>query len=223
MNTLETLKATLMEGFTKNLGTVPVLVGLGTAIVFGMLIYFIYRLNCQGGFYDRGFNKSLAILPVITAGIILAMRSNVLISLGMVGALSIVRFRNAVKEPMDLTYLFWSISVGIACGVGLLELTILLSICVIVLIFGLEALPAFRDPYILVINGEAGAAEKDVLESVKNCASHVRVRSRNISQKQTEWILELKTKKPEELIKAVSAAPGVTSSNLLSHDGDVRF
>lgn len=224
MGFMDVLKNTILEGFSsKNIPTVSALVCLGMAVIFGLIIYFVYRQNCQGGFYDRGFNKSLVILPVITAGIILAMRSNVLISLGMVGALSIVRFRNAVKEPMDLTYMFWSISVGLVTGIGLFELAIVITVCITALIFGLEFIPTLRDPFILVVNAETAAVEKKVIEAAQKYSSRVRVRSRNLTRREAEWILELKTRNPEALMENVSAVESVISLNLLSHDGDVRF
>ena len=114
MSFTDVIKKSVLEGFTQSsLSTAAVVAALGLAVLFGLYIYFIYRCTTHSGFYNRDFNKSLATLPVITTGILLAMQSNFVVSLGMVGALSIVRFRNAVKDSMDLTFLFWSISLGI--------------------------------------------------------------------------------------------------------------
>ena len=109
MSFTDVIKKSVLEGFhTGDLSTVSMAVTLAMAAAMGLFIYVVYRLTAKGSFYNRDFNKSLATLPVITAGILLAMQSNLVISLGMVGALSIVRFRNAVKDPADLTFLFWS-------------------------------------------------------------------------------------------------------------------
>ena len=113
MSFSDIIKKSVLDKFqTADLSTTTISVTLGMAILLGLFIYFVYRMNSRSGFYNRDFNKSLATLPVITAAIMLAMGSNLTISLGMVGALSIVRFRNAIKDPADLTYLFWSISLG---------------------------------------------------------------------------------------------------------------
>lgn len=107
MSFTDTIKKSALEGFTANdLTTTSIAVTLGMAVLLGLYIYGIYRVTTKKSFYNRSFNKALAILPLIAAGILLAMQSNLIISLGMVGALSIVRFRNAVKDSMDLVYLF---------------------------------------------------------------------------------------------------------------------
>ena len=218
------IKNSILEKFqTGNLNFVSVLITLGLAIVFGLFIYFVYRFNSRDGFYNKDFNKSLATLPLITAAIMLAMGSNLTISLGMVGALSIVRFRNAIKEPMDLTYLFWSISVGIVSGAGLFELSVILCIAAAVVIFLLDLIPALKSPCLLVVLAESIESENAINESVKKYAKKFKVRSRNIGKKGAEWIIELQIKEEAELVNAVSSIEGVSSVHLMSHDGSVRF
>ena len=153
----------------------------------------------------------------------LAMGSNLTISLGMVGALSIVRFRNAVKEPVDLMYLFWSISMGIIVGAGLFELAVLLSLSVAVLIFGLDLLPAFKTPVLLVVSGNSIDLEEKLLSCAKVYAKSAKIRSRNITGRGVEWILELQVRKEAELVQQVSAMETVQSVQLMTHDGEVRF
>ena len=139
------------------------------------------------------------------------------------GALSIVRFRNAVKDPADLTFLFWSISMGIIVGAGLYKLAVLLSLAATVLIMGLDLVPTFRAPCILVVSGDSGMEETELLRCVKASCPRVRVRSRNISKRGLEWILEVGVKDGGDLVSKVAAVPGVVSVNLMSHDGEVRF
>jgi uncharacterized membrane protein YhiD involved in acid resistance len=196
---------------------------LGIALAMGVYLYIIYRLNTRNTFYNRSFNKSLAVLPVITAAIMLAMGSNLTISLGMVGALSIVRFRNAVKDPADLTYLFWSISLGIVIGAGLFELAILLSLAATILVFLLDLIPSFRAPCLLVVSGDDVGAEAELIACVKKHAKAVKVRSRNVSNKGAEWILELRVRKENDLVQQVAALESVRSVHMMTHDGDVRF
>ena len=224
MSITDMLKKSVVEGFSAgNLDTTHIVVVLGVAIALGLFIYAVYRTTTKSGFYNRGFNKALAIMPVITAAIMLAMQSNLVISLGMVGALSIVRFRNAVKEPSDLAYLFWSISMGIISGAGLFELALLLSICVTILVVALDMLPTFRAPCILVVSAEKETEEAAVLNAVKGFAPKAKVRSRNITKHGTEWIVEMQTKDEAGLVKAISEIGGVVSVNLMTHDGEVRF
>lgn len=223
-STADAIKKSVLEGFDAgNLTTTHIIVVLAAAVLMGLFIYAVYRTTSKSGFYNRSFNKTLAVLPVITAGIMLAMQSNLVISLGMVGALSIVRFRNAVKDSGDLAFLFWSISMGIVVGAGLLEIAILLSICVTTLIVALDLVPSLKAPCILVVSAVASTQEKEILGAVKKYARSFRVRSRNISKESIEWIVEMQVKEEAELIKAVSTVNGVTSVNLMTHDGDVRF
>lgn len=205
------------------LSTTNVLFRLGVSALMGVYIYFLYRITAKSGFYNRSFNKSLAVMAVVTTSIILAMQINVIVSLGMVGALSIVRFRNAVKDSMDLAYLFWSISMGIIIGVGMLELAILVNVCVTALILILDLVPAFRAPCILVISCGRETSEDNLLAAVKQHAQKVKVRSRNVSKRGVEWVIELWTKEEGQLTDGVLAVEGVASANLLSHDGDIRF
>lgn len=224
MHFTDVIKKSVLEGFRAgDLSTISMVVTLAMAVGMGLFIYVVYRLTAKGSFYNRDFNKSLATLPVITAGILLAMQSNLVISLGMVGALSIVRFRNAVKDSADLTFLFWSISMGIIVGAGLFELAVLLSLAATVLIFGLDLLPTFRAPCMLVVSGQPGMEEAELLRCVKAVCPRVRIRSRNLSKRGVEWILEVSVKDGGDLVSRVASVSGVDSVNLMSHDGEVRF
>lgn len=220
----DVIKDTVLEKFqTGDITTVSVVVTLGMAILVGLFIYFVYRMNTRSGFYNRGFNKSLATLPVITAAIMLAMGSNLTISLGMVGALSIVRFRNAVKDPVDLTYLFWSIGAGIISGAGLFELAFIFSIAVAMLVSVLDLIPVLKAPCLLVVSGEKVEAEKEITSVVKECAKSVKVKSRNINKRGVEWIFEMQATDEVNMVQRIAEMKTVTSVHLMTHDGEVRF
>ena len=224
MSFTDMIKKSVLEGFAAgDLTAASIALTLGIAVVLGLYIYFVYRVSARGGFYNRNFNRSLATMPVITAAILLAMQSNLVISLGMVGALSIVRFRNAVKDAGDLTYLFWSISVGIVAGAGLYVLAVILSLCVTVLVLVLDLIPTLRAPCMLVVSGESAEAEEAMLACVRKQAGRVRVRSRNVSRTGAEWIIELQVKEESALMAELCALPGIRSANLLSHDGELRL
>ena len=224
MNFADVIKKSVLEKFqVGDLSTTSIAVTLGMAVLLGLFIYFVYRFGSKSGFYNRDFNKSLATLPVITAAIMLAMGSNITISLGMVGALSIVRFRNAVKAPIDLTYLFWSISIGIVIGAGLFELAVILCLAITALLYGLDLLPVFRAPCLLVVSGKEITLEAELIAIAKEYSRSVKVRSRNASKSGAEWILEMQVRNERDLLQKIADVDTVTSVHLITHDGDVRF
>ena len=224
MNFKDIIKESFLEKFNhEGMSTTAIVLTLGVALALGMVVYLVYRLNTNSGFYNRSFNKSLAILPVITAAIMLAMGSNLTISLGMVGALSIVRFRNAIKDPIDLTYLFWSISLGIVAGASLFELAVILTVIIAILVTLLDMLPTFRAPCILVVSGDGPEQEEALLAEAKRHAGKVTVRSRNVTMRGTEWILEMKVRDERALMEGILALKQIRSAHLMTHDGDVRY
>lgn len=224
MSFSDVIKKSVLEGFAQtDIGTVDIVVTLGVTAILALYIYFIYRLSSRSAFYSRDFNKTLALMPIVTAGIVLAMQSSIVISLGMVGALSIVRFRNAVKDSMDLLYLFWSVGVGIVCGARLFEIALVVSLAVTALIFLLDLVPAAKPPYLLVVNSTDADIDPALNELLGRYAKGARVKSRNLSARGLDLILELRTDDGARLVSACAALPGVESVNLLAHDGEVRY
>ena len=141
----------------------------------------------------------------------------------MVGALSIVRFRTAVKDPMDLMFLFWSITVGIICGVGLAKIAVLLSVTLTVGILILDRLPVAKAPQILVVNSSDLTSEDRIMEIVRKHSRSGTVKSRNMTESSLEMIVELRTDAGSALLQEVMAEASVTSASLLRHDGEVTF
>ena len=194
------------------------------AFGMGMFIFLVYKKTFAGVMYSSGFGVTLIALTMITTLVILAVTSNVVLSLGMVGALSIVRFRTAIKDPMDLVFLFWSISVGIACGAGMLEIAVIGSLILTALIFVLDKLPMAKAAMILVISAQAGKDRTaQITELVKKHSRYYKVKSRNITGEQLDMVMELWSAKEEELTEELAALPGVHSVSLMSHDGEVTF
>ena len=191
--------------------------------LLALYIFAIYRLVTRKVFYSKNFNISLAVMSLITAAIILAMQSNLVISLGMVGALSIVRFRTAIKDPMDLAFLFWSISIGIICGAGLYEIALVTSVGVTVFILVLDMLPVGKAPMMLVVNSSEMNGEKAVLDVVGKYARYYKVKSRNLSKGRLDLVIELKVKEESALVSEVAALDGMLSASMISHDGEVTF
>ena len=178
----DVFKKSFLEGFTSmDITTGKIAATLIVTALLALYIFAIYRLVTRKVFYSKNFNISLAVMSLITAAIILAMQSNLVISLGMVGALSIVRFRTAIKDPMDLAFLFWSISIGIICGAGLYEIALVTSVGVTVFILVLDMLPVGKAPMMLVVNSSEMNGEKAVLDVVGKYARYYKVKSRNLA------------------------------------------
>ncbi|MCR5268087.1 MAG: DUF4956 domain-containing protein [Lachnospiraceae bacterium] len=216
-------KKSFLEGYsTVELSAKQILVVMLFSLLLGLYIYLVYRFLTKKTFYSKSFNISLVLMAVITAAIILTVQSSVVISLGMVGALSIVRFRTAVKDPMDLVFLFWSISVGIICGAGLSEIALILSLVTTAVILVLDRIPVIKAPMILIVNADTSADEK-ILTEVKKYAGSFTEKSRVLTDGNLELVYELRTKDVPALSKALSALKGVTSVSVLSHDGEVSF
>ncbi len=222
MSFSDALKKSFVEGFATDLSTSSILVTLAVTACIGIYIFLVYRLASQKTFYSKSFNISLVALAMITSGIILAIQSSVVISLGMVGALSIVRFRTAIKNPMDLVYLFWAVSAGIICGAGLFEVAVIVSLFVTIAIVLLELLPAVREQKLLVVNADAPETEEELLAAVKEYAPKYKVKSRNLSADNMDIIIQLQIKEKEaELVRKIKQVEGVRSVSLILHEGDM--
>ena len=220
----DVFKKSFLEGFTSmDITTGKIAATLIVTALLALYIFAIYRLVTRKVFYSKNFNISLAVMSLITSAIILAMQSNLVISLGMVGALSIVRFRTAIKDPMDLAFLFWSISIGIICGAGLYEIALVTSVGVTVFILVLDMLPVGKAPMMLVVNSSEMNGEKAVLDVVGKYARYYKVKSRNLSKGRLDLVIELKVKEERALVSEVAALDGMLSASMISHDGEVTF
>lgn len=223
MNVTDVIKKSVLEGFSySDLSTTKIITTLLVTFAIAIYIFFVYKLVTKSSFYFKSFNVSMAIISVVTAGIILAMQSSIVISLGMVGALSIVRFRTAIKDPMDLLFLFWSIGTGIICGAGLYKIAVILAILVTVGILFLDMLPIRISPYLLIINAESKEMEDAVMDFIRQTGGAYRIKSKNITKSGMDLIIEIKTKKEKELMDQLSDMKGISSVSLLAHDGEVK-
>ncbi|MCI9008203.1 MAG: DUF4956 domain-containing protein [Lachnospiraceae bacterium] len=220
----DVFKKSFLEGFSSmDITTGKIAATLLVTALLALYIFMIYRLVTRKVFYSKSFNISLAALSLITAAIILAMQSNLVISLGMVGALSIIRFRTAIKDPMDLVFLFWSISIGIICGAGLYEVALVTSVAVTVCILVLDLLPVAKAPVMLVVNSSRMDGEGAVLEVVGKYAKSYKVKSRNLSKGRLDMVVELRVKDESGLVKETAELEGMISASLIAHDGEVTF
>lgn len=222
MSTRDVIKKSILESFQAEVSITEIAVVLLITFLIGFYIYMVYRICVQPSFYSKDFNKTLVLLPLITAAIVLAMQSNLVISLGMVGALSIVRFRNAVKNPMDLVFLFWSISAGIICGAGLYLSAVAVSIFVTVALLILDFIPEKKGKMLLVINSNQTDCMKEVCMIVEKYAKSIKIKSRNITKRGLDTVIELKSKDEETLVCEIAKMPHIISVSLLDHNGEIR-
>ena len=224
MSFKDIFKKSFLEGFASTeITTATVVIALGIACALALYIFFVYRIVTRKTFYSKNFNISLAGISVITAALILTMQSSVVLSLGMVGALSIVRFRTAVKDPLDLMFLFWSISVGIICGAGLAQVAVILSVVITLGILILDRMPVAKAPMILVVNASDLDAEAAVEETVKKYTRFFTVKSRNMTADSLDLVVELRTEQGSALVRDVMDLKGILSASLLAHDGEGTF
>ena len=192
-------------------------------LILGLYIFWIYRFQTKSEFYSKDFNVTLPGLAVVTAGIMIAMQANLLVSLGMVGSLSIVRFRTAVKSPMDLLYLFWSISVGIISGVGLYSLAVLLSASVTLILIGFRYVYEVNSASLLVISAAQNIDIEKVEEIINKYSGKSKLSSLIIKNGDAEYIYELQSSDTNELAGKLNGIKGLKSVNVISHVGDRRF
>ena len=230
-------KKSFLEGYsTVEMSTNTILAALLWTTILALYIYFCYRIMTRKSFYSKSFNIALVAMALLTAAIILTIQSSIVVSLGMVGALSIVRFRTAIKDPMDLVFLFWAISVGIICGAGLSEIALLVSLAVTLLLFVLDRAPVVAAPMILVVNGTVtgdSLPEKEIMDVVSRYSSYSTVKTTRLTGDHLDMVIELRVKDGLGLTRSVSvkdglgltrsvsALPGINSVSLLSHDGEV--
>ena len=224
MNFGDIIKKSVLEGFADNEVTTPkIIVTLGITFLIALYIFLIYRMTTKNVFYSKSFAISMTVISVVTAGIILAMQSNIVISLGMVGALSIVLFRTAIKDPMDLLFLFWSIGTGIICGASLYGVAAICAIAVTVALLLLSEVPMARAPFLLVVSGGDASLEEPIIAAVKKYTRAYQVKSRNLSRDHMDMVIQLRIKDGAALMKEVAALQGVEDVSLLSHDGETTL
>lgn len=222
MNVLELLEKSLLEGYaTADLTIETMLVCIGITAVIAIYIFFIYKLVNKKSFYNRSFNLSLIALAVITASVILTIQSNIVVSLGMVGALSIIRFRTAIKDPLDLVFLFWSISAGIICGAGYAMIAVLASIVLTIVVILFALFPQDRGSLVLVVDCNSLDAEKSVLDTLRTSCRQYRVRARTATKSSLNLAIEVKLGRKNTLLQKVLTINGVNSASLVEHDGDI--
>ena len=223
INFSDIFKNNFLDNFTNSISLSSVIITMCVALLFSFIIYFVYKFTCDNVIYSKKFNVTMALMTMVTAAVIMSMQANVIVSLGMVGALSIVRFRTAIKEPKDLLFLFWSITNGIIIGAGIYSIAFVLMVILTIALLVFERLPGNKIPYLLVATLDNLDAEEKITNVLKENKIKYRVKSKNVSSSSTDVIYELSNNKIEELIKDISKDKGIKSLNLITQDGECQF
>ena len=223
MSFSDIFKKNFLENFTGTVSIQLVIVTLIMALVFSFVVFNIYKLTSKNTIYSRNFNITMSLISIITAGVVLSMQANIVVSLGMVGALSIVRFRTAVKEPRDLLFLFWSISNGIIIGAGVYSLVFIMAIIMSIGLVLFDLIPARKSPYLLVINTSGNSALDKIENMLAENKIKYRIKSRNVTKGNTDIIYELYCDDSQDLFNNINKISGITNFNLLSQDGECQF
>lgn len=212
------------SSFIDNISSVSLLdmaLALILAFGIGLFIFFVYKKTYSGVMYSASFGTTLVALTMITTVVILAVTSNVVLSLGMVGALSIVRFRTAIKEPLDIAFLFWAIAVGIVLAAGFIPLAVIGSVIIGTILLVFVNKKSHVNPYIVVLSCKDSSAEKNAVNFLKGNVQKCIVKSKTATKGLIELTLEIRMADDNtDFINALSDMDGVNSAVLVSYNGE---
>lgn len=213
-------KSSFLENIT-SVSILDMLLALALAFGIGMFIFLVYKKTFSGVMYSSSFGVTLVALTMITTVVILAVTSNVVLSLGMVGALSIVRFRTAIKEPLDIAFLFWSIAVGIVLAAGMIPLAVFGSVVIGIILLVFVNRKSHYNPYIVVLHCRDHESELDAKQFLEKQVSKCVVKSKTAQKGGIELNLEIRLKDDNtDFINILSEMSGVQSAVLVSYNGE---
>ena len=213
-------KSSFLESITE-FSAADTLIAMVAALVIGMFIFVVYKKTFNSVMYSTGFAMTLVGMTMVTTLVILAVTSNVVLSLGMVGALSIVRFRAAIKEPMEIVYLFWAVAAGIVIGAGMLPLAVIGSAIIGVILILFANKKIHDNPYLLILNCQDENAENTALSLMKEAVKKHEVKSQTVNAQGIEFTAELRMKDGETaFVNRLNEIAGVENATLVSYNGE---
>lgn len=220
MNYISTFIGWFLQNFTsEDVSMVQLVLTLGLACVNAVYIFGVYRVLARKTFYSKRYNITVASIALITTAIIFTVQSSVVISLGMVGALSIVRFRTAIKDPMDIVFLFWAVAVGVCCGAHMSEISIILSALLTIVIMWLDGISIKKGHNLLILEFENAECEKEIAERLKEHCRQWKIKSRSSTENKYKYVVEVKVKQEYQLVQAIKNIPEVHTISLIAHEG----
>lgn len=189
---------------------------LSLSFIIGVIIFYIYKYSYQNVVYTKSFSISLIMMTMITSLVILTITSNIILSLGMVGALSIVRFRSAIKDPVDIVFMFWAITIGIVNGAGFYAIAIIGSVIIGLIIYILNKRMVFSTPYLLLLKCNNDKTESNILDYLQRSKIQYRLKSKTVTKDYIELIIELRIKKEEfEFVNEINKFFGMIDTMLI--------
>lgn len=216
----DVFKSSFLENVTA-VSLLDIVLALVLAFCLGLFIFLIYKKTYAGVMYSSSFGVTLVALTMITTLVILAVTSNVVLSLGMVGALSIVRFRTAIKEPLDIAFLFWAIAAGIVLAAGMIPLAVFGSILIGIILLIFANRKDMTNPYIVVLSCDGHESEEKAIAYLKEKTKRCSVKSKTARKGSVELNLEIRLQDDNtDFINELSELPGVDSAVLVSYNGD---
>ena len=211
-----------MAGTAERLTPFDITINILVSFVIGMYIFFIYRKTFQGVLYQRSFNIALVMMTTITSLVIMTISGNLILSLGMVGALSIVRFRTPIKDSMDLVFIFWAISAGIANGVGYFNISLIGSVLIGLILLFLTRKEEGAHPYLLVLQMPLDVKDSDVLAAVRSAVHKLQLKSKTINDAYQELTIEVKLRNDEHaFVTELKQSGQIFKGTLIAYSGDM--
>lgn len=206
-----------------NISVAEIAIGLIVSVILAFFIYFVYKKTYTGVMYSRNFNVTLLLISVITTMVMMIIQSNLALSLGMVGALSIIRFRTAVKDTKDSAFIFWAIAVGIACGAGVYTIAVLGSIIIALILFFISKGVMDDTLYLVIVHGNSDL-DVDLVSGIvgKHCSKN-KLKMKNITASNVDITYEVSFKKgsESELTKELKGSDNVSAINVVSYNGEI--
>jgi len=220
---LDTFDLENIMQINKDLNIWMILINLVVAFAIVMFIYFIYRVTFSGVLYSKNFNITLVVVSMVTTAAVIVISSNIVLALGMVGALSIVRFRMAVKDPKDVGFLFWAITNGIICGISAYNLAVISALFIGLVVFLLSKKIRIFEPYLLIMDFKDVKTE-DIEDLLKKHTILYKLRSKIIDKGKTQFIFEIKIKKDKtkSLLDGLKSLKDISFVKLVSYEGDLE-
>ena len=223
MSYISTVISWFLEHFTsEDVSIIHLIMTMVIADVNAVYLFLLYRLLARKSIYSKYCGIAIASATVVTTAMIYTVSSSVVLSLGMVGALAIVRFRSAMKDPLDIVFLFWAVSSGVCCGAGMVYISILLSAFLTILLFFLEGISIQKEARILILEVESSECETQIWKQLRAHCKKCRLKNKT-EQKELKLIFEIKTRQEFQLIRSLEQVEGVKALSLILHEGEHNY
>ncbi|MEA2019907.1 MAG: DUF4956 domain-containing protein [Campylobacterota bacterium] len=222
MNDIFSKSFVAMQSGMDRFSAIEIIINLGVSFLVGMFIFYVYKKTFQGVLYQRSFNVSLVAITMIITLIIMTISGNLVLSLGMVGALSIVRFRTPIKDPVDLVFIFWAITVGIANGVGYFNISLIGSVVMTIVLLFMTRKEEEEQPYLLVLHIPSSQDQLEVLSITKKSVERFMLKSKTVTPQYTEITAEVRLNSDDtNFLNELQDSGKVQKATMITYSGDL--